>query len=110
MALEQEELAYTWRFVLIMILIVAVLVLATIALTLNYHTHVCETYPDIWCFEDWTCQDVPETDPGRKPATTTNMVGQGCALTNDGPRNPNCTNNWGFLNTGQTTTPMPNQT
>ena len=107
MALEREEFDYTWRFILIIILLIVILVLATIALTLNYHNHVCQTYPDIWCFEDWTCKDVPENDPRRTPATTTNMVGQGCALTNTGPINPNCTNNWEFLNKGKTSTPLP---
>ena len=83
-----------FEVVLVVILVVVFLIVLSIALYFYNTRYQCANYPSPWCYEDWECKDVAESDPRRFPAKYSQSIAKGCALGDNGPVDPSCTNAW----------------
>lgn len=85
--------AQTFEVIIGALLIIVLVVLATIAAVYERRRDRCYSNPSPWCYDDWECKDVPETDPRRFPAKLTQSIAENCTLTNNGTKG-DCENAW----------------
>lgn len=88
--------SYTFEVIIGAILIFVLVFVTTVAFVYERRRNICYNNPSPWCYEDWECTDVPESDPNRYPARLSQQIAQGCYLTSSGTRSPSCTNAWGI--------------